>query len=388
MKFCCHLAFGPTAHLVPMARAIEEAGYDTIAPSDHVVHPETVKTKYPYTKDGSLRWEPFTDWPDPWVSVGAMAAVTSRVRFVTGVDVLPMRNPFVVAKAVGTAAAISNDRVTLGIGTGWMRDEFELLEQPFERRGKRTDEMIAVLRTLWSGGMVEHHGEFYDFGRLEMSPVPSQPIPIVVGGLSERALRRAAMLGDGWFSDLHTTDELRGYLGRLRAYRADCAARVRAHAGAGVVHGRVRPRRVPTPRGHRRHAPRDQAVAVLRRCGERPRVEDRGAEALRRRAAAVGRASGARHRRLARLANPAKVRSVQVNILEAKNQLSRLVKAAAAGREIVIASNGKPMAKLVPLTPRRRLGGWRAIELSQAEIDAAFTPEVEERVARSFRSKR
>ncbi len=213
MKFCCHLAFGPTAHLVPMARAIEEAGYDTIALSDHVVHPETVKTKYPYTKDGSLRWEPFTDWPDPWVSVGAMAAVTSRVRFVTGVYVLPLRNPFVVAKAVGTAAAISNDRVTLGIGTGWMRDEFELLEQPFERRGKRTDEMIAVLRTLWSGGMVEHHGEFYDFDRLEMSPVPSQPIP-----------------------------------------------------------------------------PRDQAVALLRRCGERPRVEDRGAEALRGCAAALTRA--------------------------------------------------------------------------------------------------
>jgi probable F420-dependent oxidoreductase len=221
VKFCCHLAFGPTAHLVPMARAIEEAGYDTIALSDHVVHPETVRAPYPYTKDGSLRWEPFTDWPDPWVSVGAMAAVTERVRFVTGVYVLPMRNPFVVAKAVGTAAAISNDRVTLGIGTGWMRDEFELLEQPFERRGKRTDEMIAVLRTLWSGGMVEHHGEFYDFDRLEMSPVPSRPIPIVVGGLSEPALRRAATLGDGWFSDLHTTDELRGYLGRLRAYRAD-----------------------------------------------------------------------------------------------------------------------------------------------------------------------
>ena len=221
MKFCCHLAFGPTAHLVPMARAIEEAGYDTIALSDHVVHPETVKTKYPYTKDGSLRWEPFTDWPDPWVSVGAMAAVTSRVRFVTGVYVLPLRNPFVVAKAVGTAAAISNDRLTLGIGTGWMKDEFDLLEQPFERRGKRTDEMIEVLRKLWSGGMVEHHGEFYDFDRLEMSPVPSQPIPIVVGGLSERALKRAAALCDGWFSDLHTTDELRGYLAKLRAYRAD-----------------------------------------------------------------------------------------------------------------------------------------------------------------------
>lgn len=94
------------------------------------------------------------------------------------------------------------------------------------------------------------------------------------------------------------------------------------------------------------------------------------------------------HSWLASLASPASVALVQVNILEAKNQLSRLVKAAAAGREIVIASNGKPMAKLVPLAPRRRLGGWRAIELTQAQIDAAFTPEVEERVARSVRGKR
>ena len=111
-----------------------------------------------------------------------MAAVTSRVRFVTGVYVLPLRNPFVVAKAVGTAAAISNDRLTLGIGTGWMKDEFDLLEQPFERRTPhRRDDRGAA--HAWSRDG-RHHGEFYDPDRLEMSPVPSQQIPIVVGGLS------------------------------------------------------------------------------------------------------------------------------------------------------------------------------------------------------------
>ncbi len=221
MKFVCHLAFGPTEHMLPIARAAEEAGFDTLALSDHVVHPETVKAPYPYTADGSLRWEPFTDWPDPWVSVGAMAAVTERIRFVTGVYVLPMRNPFVVAKAVGTAAALSNDRLTLGIGTGWMEDEFDLLEQSFRARGRRTDEMIEVLRKLWKGGMVEHRGEFYSFDRLEMSPAPRKEIPIVVGGLSERALRRAATVGDGWISDRHTTEELRSFIGRLRAMRAE-----------------------------------------------------------------------------------------------------------------------------------------------------------------------
>ena len=221
MKFVCHLAFGPVDHMTTMARAIEENGYDYVALSDHVVHPENIKTPYPYTEDGAPRWEPFTDWPDPWVSVGAMAAVTSRVRFVTGVYVLPMRNPFVVAKAVGTAAVISKNRLTLGIGTGWMEDEFDLLEQPFRRRGKRTDEMIEVLRKLWAGGMVEHHGEFYDFERLEMSPAPTEPVPIIVGGLSDRALRRAAHVGDGWISDRHTTEELRGYLSKLNEFRRD-----------------------------------------------------------------------------------------------------------------------------------------------------------------------
>jgi len=221
MKFCCHLAFGPVDHMVPMAQALEAAGFDSVGLSDHVVHPQTIKTPYPYTEDGRPRWEPFTDWPDPWVSVGAMAAVTTRVRFVTGVYVLPMRNPFVVAKAVGTAAVISKNRLTLGIGTGWMKDEFDLLEQPFRRRGKRTDEMIEVLRKLWDGGMVEHHGEFYDFDPLEMSPAPSQPIPIIVGGLSDRALRRAATVADGWISDRHTMAELRGFLGKLSSFRRD-----------------------------------------------------------------------------------------------------------------------------------------------------------------------
>jgi alkanesulfonate monooxygenase SsuD/methylene tetrahydromethanopterin reductase-like flavin-dependent oxidoreductase (luciferase family) len=100
-----------------------------------------------------------------------------------------------------------------------MREEFELLGQSFERRGRRTDEMIQVLRKLWAGGWVGHRGEFYDFEPLEMSPVPAQPIPIYSGGLSAPALRRAATLCDGWISDLHTTEELRGFvteLGRLR----------------------------------------------------------------------------------------------------------------------------------------------------------------------------
>jgi probable F420-dependent oxidoreductase len=191
--------------------------------SDHIVHPREIGTKYPYTHDGSLRWEPFTPWPDVWVSIAAMAAVTERIRFTTSVFVLPLRNVFSVAKAVATAAVISRDRVALGIGVGWMREEFELLEQEFKTRGRRTDEMIEILRALWAGGWVSFHGNFYEFDELEMSPVPAEEIPIYVGGISERALYRAATLGDGWCSDIHTTDDLKRIIGELRRLRADSA---------------------------------------------------------------------------------------------------------------------------------------------------------------------
>jgi alkanesulfonate monooxygenase SsuD/methylene tetrahydromethanopterin reductase-like flavin-dependent oxidoreductase (luciferase family) len=127
----------------------------------------------------------------------------------------------IVAKAVGTAAILSGGRVHLGIGVGWMKEEFDLLEQNFRNRGKRTDEIIEVLRKLWSGGMVEHHGDFYDFDRLQMSPAPAEPIPIIVGGVSEAALRRVGRLGDGWISDIHTTEELREIVAKIRGYRAE-----------------------------------------------------------------------------------------------------------------------------------------------------------------------
>ena len=124
MKFVTSLAFSDPTQLCDLARAADEAGWDGLVVSDHVVHPEKIATPYPYTKDGAPRWQAPAPWPDPWVAIGAMAAVTRRVRFLTGIYVLPMRNPFNVAKAVGTAAVLSGDRVTLGVGVGWMREEF------------------------------------------------------------------------------------------------------------------------------------------------------------------------------------------------------------------------------------------------------------------------
>jgi probable F420-dependent oxidoreductase len=219
MKFVIAAAYTEPVNLLELATRADVCGFEAIAVSDHVVHPESLRTPYPYTADGSRRWPAFTPWPDPWVAIGAMAAVTKRLRFLTNVFVLPMRSPFLVAKAVGTAAVMSGSRVALGVGVGWLRDEFELLGQDFRNRGRRTDEMIEVMRKLWSGRMVEHRGEYYAFDPLEMNPAPAQPIPIYFGGVSEPALRRAARLGDGWISDIHPVAELRALIAKVARYR-------------------------------------------------------------------------------------------------------------------------------------------------------------------------
>ncbi len=221
MKFVSALAFSDPAHFVDIARAADACGWHGLAVSDHVCFPQRLKSAYPYTDDGKPYWTSSTPWPDPWVAIGAMAAATSRLHFLTNVFVLPARNPLLVAKAVGTAAVLSNNRVILGIGVGWMREEFELLGQEFSTRGRRTNEAIELLRALWRGGMAEYHGTFYDFDKLEMSPAPSQPVPIYVGGESAAALRRAARYGDGWISVLHSLEEIKGLVQQLNALRAE-----------------------------------------------------------------------------------------------------------------------------------------------------------------------
>jgi probable F420-dependent oxidoreductase len=221
MKFCQSLMSAPAADWVELTRCAEDVGFDQVSLSDHVFYPGKLESSYPYSRSGRPSFPPETPWPDVWVMTGALAAATDRIRFATHVYVLPARNPFVVAKAVGTAAYLSGDRVLLGVGAGWMREEFDLLEQPFARRGARMEEQIDVLRTLWRGGMVEHHGEFYDFDPLEMAPAPAQPVPILIGGQTEVALRRAARIGDGWLGTQYPFDELRDYVERLQAYRRE-----------------------------------------------------------------------------------------------------------------------------------------------------------------------
>jgi probable F420-dependent oxidoreductase len=216
------VAFLDTDQLIEVAVASEAAGYHGITLSDHVVFPEELTSKYPYSADGAPRWDGETDWPDPWVAIGAMAAATERIRFTTNIFVASSRHPLLLAKQIATAHALSRGRVALGASAGWMREEFDLLGIDFASRGRRLDEMVDVLRLLWSGDMVEHHGQFYDFDRVQMRPTPksdgNNPIRVLAGGHSEPALRRAARL-DGWIGNAYKPDDAIPYLDRLDDYR-------------------------------------------------------------------------------------------------------------------------------------------------------------------------
>ena len=242
MRFCQSLMYAAPEQWPALAVAAEAAGFDQLALSDHVFYPEGLESSYPYTDTGRPIFPPDTPWPDVWVTTGALAARTQCITFSTHVYVLPARNPFVVAKAVGTAAFLSADRVLLGVGAGWMREEFDQLEQPFDRRGARMEEQIEVLRTLWRGGAVEHHGTFYDFDRLEMAPAPARPVPILIGGHSDTALRRAARIGDGWMGVYYGVDELKAVVARLQRFRHEAGTAERPfEVQAAVVD------KLPTP---------------------------------------------------------------------------------------------------------------------------------------------
>jgi probable F420-dependent oxidoreductase len=221
MKFVLSTSFSSVAHLTRLAPAADTHGWHAMSFSDHVVNPQRITTPYPYTADGSRRWPPYTDWPDPWVMIGALATITEKLRFTNNIFVLPMRNPFLVAKAISTAAIVSNNRVTPAIGVGWSGDEFALMNADFKTRGKRTDEMLEILRLLWTGQMVQYAGEHYQFENLEMNPAPTESIPIWIGGISEPAMRRAARLGDGWVTDLQTSADIIECIERIKTWRKE-----------------------------------------------------------------------------------------------------------------------------------------------------------------------
>ena len=221
MKFALSVAMIPPNEYLPVAMAAEAAGWDSIAVPDSVFFPEKVSAPYPYVPGGERFWSAETPYLDPWVAIPAMAAVTTRIKLYTSVLKLPIRHPLLVAKTVGSAAALSGNRVGLGVGLSWIPEEFTWCNTEYATRGERVDEAIDIIRALLAGGMVEWHGKHYQFERLQMTPAPTAPVPIYVGGHSEPALKRAARLGDGWTAAMITQSETKKIIDRLRVLREE-----------------------------------------------------------------------------------------------------------------------------------------------------------------------
>jgi probable F420-dependent oxidoreductase len=215
------LSFQSTTEMVADARAAEEAGYAGVTVSDHLVWPGRVTSTYPYSEGGDVRWPPDTEWPDAWVLAGAVLQATRTLRFATNVYLPTLRDPVVVAKAVSTAAVLSSNRVALGVGAGWMKEEFTALDKAFAGRGALLDDALDTMREVWSGVPVARTEAQRTVDGITMRPVPARPVPIWVGGHGEAAIRRAVR-HDGWIGvlgrDVHdTVEEAR----RVRQRRAE-----------------------------------------------------------------------------------------------------------------------------------------------------------------------
>lgn len=221
MRFTYAEAMTDPSYYLPLAQAAEAAGYASVNVADSLVYPRESDSRYPYTADGDREFLEDKEFIETFTLIAAMGAVTSKIRFTPFVLKLPVRPPVLVAKQASSIARLTGDRLALGVGLSPWREDFEVMGVPWERRGKRMDECIEVVRGLTAGGYFEYHGEFFDFPAVKMSPTPAKPIPILVGGHSDRALRRAARLGDGWMHGGGDGEELDALLARLAALRAE-----------------------------------------------------------------------------------------------------------------------------------------------------------------------
>ncbi len=237
MKF--GLAFASSAGHDPataieICRRAEAAGFDSVWGGEHVIRPDQIASPYPYAADGEMPGDAETPIPDPLIWLAFVAAAAPSLQLGTCILILPQRNPLVLAKELATLDVLSGGRVELGIGVGWMQEEFQALGIPWERRGARNDEYVAAMRALWAGPHAEYHGEFVDFDPATCSPRPvNGDIPILVGGDTPAAIRRAARLADGYFpgaTDPEILGDLIAKLGVEAEKQGRAPGDIRVHA--------------------------------------------------------------------------------------------------------------------------------------------------------------
>ena len=219
MRFSYAESMTDPSFYAPLARAAEEAGYDSMVVPDSICYPRHSTSVYPFNPDGSREFLEDKPFLEPFSLIPALGAVTSRLRFVTFVLKLPVRNPVLVAKQATSTAVLTGNRLVLGVGTSPWREDYEVTGVPWARRGQRMDEELQIIRGLSAGGYFEYHGEVFDLAPVKISPVPSEPLPILIGGHGEAALRRAARAGDGWLHGGGDPADLPGLLARLAELR-------------------------------------------------------------------------------------------------------------------------------------------------------------------------
>ncbi len=208
-----NVGVGSVDNMVALAQTAEQIGLESVWTFEHVIVPTDYQSKYPYSMDGKMGATPETNFVDPLIALSAIAAVTKKIRLGTGVNILPQTNPLYLAKQVASLDFVSKGRFMLGIGIGWLAEEFAALGVPFERRGPRFNDYVEAMRKVWSGEVVEHQGEFVQWSGFKSHPTPVQdPFPLVIGGHKGRAYKRVARYGSGWFAPSATVDQITAML--------------------------------------------------------------------------------------------------------------------------------------------------------------------------------
>ncbi len=219
MRFSYAESMTDPSFYAPLACAAEEAGYHSMVIPDSICYPRDATSTYPYNPDGSREFLEDKPFLEPFSLIPALGAVTSRLRFTTFVVKVPVRNPVLLAKQVTSTAVLTGNRLSLGVGTSPWREDYDVLGVDWAGRGRRLDESIAIVRGLAGGGYFEYQGKTFTLPAVKIAPVPTEPVPVLVGGHSEAALRRAARLGDGWMHGGGDPADLPGLLARLAELR-------------------------------------------------------------------------------------------------------------------------------------------------------------------------
>ena len=210
-------------HAVALAQLAEEAGFESLWTVEHVVVPAGYESEYPYSRDGRMPGGEDVPIPDPLVWLTWVGSQTTRIKLATGILILPQRNPVVLAKEAATLDVLCGGRLILGVGVGWLQEEFDAIGVPWEERGARTDDYVGAMRALWTQPEPSYDGRFASFSNAKSWPKPVQPggVPVVIGGHSEAAARRAGRLGDGFFPARGGLEELPPLLDAMRKAAAD-----------------------------------------------------------------------------------------------------------------------------------------------------------------------